>query len=108
MIRIAAAWFILGLLFFYTGGVFDKYNSLPNWIYYWWDKGLVVLLWLGIYFVAYDRLRRPLKPIIIFSIIRLVWDIVSFSTGVSIANSQAMSLLFLLLTLVVLWIYLKE
>jgi len=108
VIKVAVVWFLMGLLFFYTAAVFKSYDALPNWIYYCWAKFDSVLMWIVVYELCRRDMRKIIFPVLIFSIIRFIWDIVSFFTGVSVNNSSAVGFLFMLLVTVIFYLYLKE
>jgi len=98
----------MGLLFFYTAAAFDAYNGLPNWIYYFWNKGLDFMKWVVIYKLVDGRMRWVVKPVLIFALIRFIWDIVSYFTGLKVNNSVVVAILFMLLVTIFFYLFLKE
>ncbi len=108
MIAFTTIWYIMGLFVFYTAATFDSYENLPEWIYYWWAKLLDVLLFITVYNHVPTKWKAPLKPVIYFSIIRFVWDIISYITGLSVTNSIWVAFLFMVLTALLFWAFIKE
>lgn len=103
MIAAAIAWYLIGLIVFYTFGQL----SVDYWhdLYFIWDKAKDVFF-LG---AIYQLVRgRTVKYVLIFSIIRLIWEIFSSISGVSINNEKSVGVLFLILAIICLVILLSE
>lgn len=103
--RLAIAGFLLGLLVFYLAATFD--TRLWDWTYYLWDKsfGGGVAVWYAIYALSRDRVAIP---VLVFSIIRLIWEIISYFTGVSVNNTKYIAIGFVVLCVICLYQTYKE
>lgn len=103
MIAIALAWYLTGLIVFYSLGQL----SVDYWAeaYYIWDKAKDVFFIAAIHQIVR---ARAVYWILLFSIIRLIWEIFSSITGVSINNEKAVAVLFLILAIICLVILLSE
>ena len=99
MIKISVFVYCAGLFIFYLMGSFSMYDSLPNWLYYLWDKsfGAGFFVWLTLYCNVYKSDRKIIAPIVFFSLIRFIWDIISSLTNVSVNNENVVAVLFILL-----------
>lgn len=91
-IRFAIAVYMVGLLILYTWG---QINTGWHDVYYIWDKGKDLLLFIGIYYLIPRSQRNIIVPIIWFSVIRFIWQIVSTLTGLNINNTEAVGWLFI-------------
>ena len=100
-LKILITGYLIGIMFFYSVAVFE----LPKWafIYYSWDKLLDggVFAWAALYDLSKQPIRPVIKPIFLFSVIRFLWEVVSYFTGVSINNEWVVALLFLILLCVI-------
>lgn len=101
--KVAISWYVLGLLVFYFAATFD--TRLWDWAYYLWDKGFAVLVWYAIYRLSKERV---VIPVLVFSILRLIWEIISYFTGVSVNNTRAIAIGFVLLCAICLYQTYKE
>lgn len=101
----AIVFYILGLFVFY----FIADYQYKEWkeIYYLWDKTKDVILWVAAYQLL-KRLRPYLLPVVIFSIIRVLWDLTAWIISEDINNTKVIDWLFILLPLSIIWIYLNE
>ncbi len=104
-LHIAIVLYLLGLLTFYTVAVFD--TSIWNFIYFLWCKLVDTLVWGAFYYLAKNE-RKIIKPIFALSIVRLTWEIVSYITGVSVNNSLAVAICFMVLTCVIIILSVRE
>lgn len=98
ILGLALSGYILGMITWYTSAIFGYYNDWV-WAYYWWDKlfGASVFAWLTIYFCLDKMRKRIVLPLVLFLIVRFVWDIISYFTGVSVNNEWGVAALFLAL-----------
>lgn len=86
--------YIVGMLVFYRWGQLNT-----NWYeyYYIWDKSKDVLFLIGIYYLVPRWFRLAVVPVIIFSLVRLLWQIISTFTGLNINNTKVIGWLFVIL-----------
>ena len=107
ILRITMAWFLIGLVVFYTMATFPslQYNNWSH-TYYIWSKANDMLLAVTILFRP--KQYRIIIPVIFFMGIRFVWEIISIITGVSVNNTKAIGILFIILSCVCLLIIIKE
>lgn len=111
-VQIAVTFYCLGLLVFLIfanfapEGLYNKWN----WLYYWWEKifGAGIVVWLSVYFNCSSRERSIVAPVIIFSAIRIFWDVVSFFFGVHINSPFAVAILFIILLAICYWLTLRK
>lgn len=105
MIAVALSVYIIGLLILYTWGTLNQ-----GWYeyYYLWDKGKDTLLVMAMYCLAENRLKWAIKPVIIFSIVRFLWQVTSSITSWDINNIKVVDYLFILLALICSYLSLKE
>ena len=103
--RSSIMWYLLGLLLFYHMADFGK----PFWghLYYVWDKGKDVLLLVTLAGLA-PRHRKQILPVIIFSIIRFLWEVATWIISTDINGSRVIDYLFLLCLAAYLWPFIKE
>lgn len=95
ILKAAIAIYLVGLLVFYTLAV----DNIPAWrgSYYLWDKmcGGGWLLWYVIYINCKER--QIVAPVLWFSVIRFIWEIVSLITGITVSNEWAIAIMFIIL-----------
>jgi len=103
--KYAIAVYVVGLLFFYTLADFNI--ELHTIAYYIWDKGKDTLFLLALYSLLINC-KKVIKPVLIFSIIRLSWDIISRTTNIDLNHYQAVNLMLGSLLLISTLICLKE
>lgn len=110
ILKVAIAWYIVGLLIFLLWMVVEKTGGNNKWpdYYYIWDKAKDVLLIAAIYFLIEKKTRWIVLPALIYSIIRLIWEPISMMTGIGINNSMAVNILFLVLVTGVSTLLLKD
>ena len=103
MIALSLIWYLLGLIVFYTFGQI----GIDYWaeIYYVWDKAKDVLFIWAIYQLIKGK---AFLWVLIFSIIRFVWEIFSLILGTSVNNEKAVAALFLILSILCLAILLRD
>lgn len=104
-LTIAIVFFITGMAVWYTEAVFNDFNSWTVgkwWVrsYYLWDKICWLLAWLAIYNILHPSQRKIVLPLLYFLIVRILWEFVTWKTGLSVNNSIAVAVLFLVLLLV--------
>ena len=92
IIRVAIAVYMVGLLVFYTWG---QINTGWHELYFAWDKGKDLILMLGIREILPPKHRSIVTPLIWFSLIRFVWQIISTITGLNINNTEIVGWLFI-------------
>jgi len=84
-------WFLLiGWLYFLRKGTESEFTAA---IYYLWDKAKDVLLIACIYGMIAVKYRWILQPVLIYSIIRFIWEIISILTGWDINHPPTVKLL---------------
>lgn len=73
---------------------FDSGNYSESWgrAYGLWDKSKDLLL----VYLLFKQYKKIWKPLLIFAGIRLVWDCISWWSGVAINNNIAVGILFLI------------
>lgn len=100
LLSIAIAGYITGLAVFYTCALFGTYAW--DVIYFGWaklfDMGLV--FWAFFYFYSSPSIKRKVKWLFLFSVIRFVADVQSFYTGTGVNNQVLVAALFLILILI--------
>src|SRR4029079_4797703 len=76
-------WYVGGLLIFHMMDQFSTQNySNPVWdrVYYVWLKALHLIVWVTLYERCAEE--QPLiRPVVIYSLIALLWEIISWITG---------------------------
>lgn len=107
MLKAAVVGYLVGLLLFYTyASVFREPAQV--YLYYGWDKsfGGGFLLWLAVYSLTKDK--HLVMPVLILSIMRFVWEIISYFTGITVINTQAIAILFSFSIVCCLFLFLKD
>src|SRR5690349_8914072 len=104
MIQIALCFYMIGLLILYVWG---QLNNGWSEYYYIWDKGKDLLVFIALYLVA-KRLRWAVIPVIVFSAVRFIWQIISSITGWNINNTRAVGILFIVLAMICSFLTIKE
>src|SRR5690348_1671058 len=102
----SVAWYIVGLLVWYTFAWLGS-NGWHTYFYL-WDKGKDVLFLLCIYHLVKTEYKWVIRLIVIFSAIRLGWEIVSLITGWNVNNKRTVAGLFIVLTATISLILFKE
>lgn len=99
ILRLAITAYLVGLLVFYTRATFD----IPMWAWtYWiWEKGCShsVLSIYIIYKLSHEK--RLIAPVLAFTFIRFLWEIVSAFTGIYSNNQWVVAGLFMVLVVVI-------
>lgn len=96
--------FVLGgMAFFLNVQDIDKYEMQ----YYLWDKGKDVLSVLG-FMMLVRKDKWKLLPVLIFTLLRFIWEPLSKITGIDINNQVVCNILFGVLIATYLTIYLIE
>jgi hypothetical protein len=106
MIFIAIGWYITGLMIFLTTGLLDYNGFYPY--YYLWDKAKDVIFLAAILRPIPFKERWAVKPILIYAIIRFVWEIIVTVTGWKINDVKAMAILFLAMLAVCLYLMVTD
>lgn len=98
--------FIVGMIVFLTHAIFDY---IPAWdkIYYLWDKTKDLLFLICIYRI-YPFLRGTTKYIIIFAILRLLWEVITIIIHVSPNHAIGVNTLWLILVGFTVFLSIKE
>jgi hypothetical protein len=106
ILRVAISLYLTGLLMFYSFAAFEI--TYWSWLYYGWDKlfGCSALLWYVV--LIHTKEKHLVKPVFVFSIIRFLWEIMSYFTGVTVSNEIAIAVLFILLIAVCLYLFIKD
>lgn len=102
MLRVLISLYCIGLFVFYMFLSFSSWDSVPNWVYYMWDKSVSAgfFLWLCLYMNVRIDDRKIIAPIVFFSLVRLLFDIVGFFGGPTATNEHRVAILFVILLLV--------
>lgn len=110
MIRVAIAGYCSGLVICYMFLAFGEWDSLPNIAYFIWDKtfGGSLMMWLSLYMVCAATDRKAIAPVLFFSIIRVIWEIVVVTLGIGVNNSTGICILFVILIVVIYVLTLKK
>lgn len=96
-------WFVGGLLTFHMMDEFSTASySNPVWdrIYYLWLKALHFFAFI----VLYDRCEREqplIRPVVVYTLIALLWEIISWATGMDWNDTTGTTILFLTLLCVI-------
>lgn len=104
-VAVSLSVYIVGLLVFYSWG---QLNNGWYECYYFWDKGKDLFLFISLLLVVDKRYKWAVIPVVLFSIIRLTWQIISTVTGWNINNVQVVGWLFIVLALLCSFMTLKE
>ncbi len=101
---IAIAWYVIGMLVFYTCGVAE----ISYWrdAYFLWEKTKDLLLFSVIAAKPYQA--PGIKGVYFFAAIRLVWEILYNATEWSINDKKAVGILFIILTVTITCVLCKE
>lgn len=101
-------WFVGGLLTFHMMDEFSTASySNPVWdrIYYVWLKALLFIVFVAFYDRGTDEEKREaqtmLRPVILYSLIALLWEIISWATGMDWNDTTGTTILFLTLLCVI-------
>lgn len=105
MIRIGIVLYIIGLTVFYVEATFDRWWW--HQIYYLWDKSLLVCFLSGIYYLVPNENKYVIRPLVLFSIIRLTWQILVTLTGWDINDAIAVAVLFTILSIICAYLTIK-
>lgn len=102
---IAITAYMVGLLVFYVWGLFST-----GWyeVYYLWDKGKDALVFWAIYILISKKLKWAILPVLIFSIVRFIWQILSSVLKADINNEKAIDYLFIILAMLCSYLALKD
>lgn len=105
MIRIGIVLYIIGLTVFYVEATFDRWWW--HQIYYIWDKGILVCFLSGIYYLVPNENKYVIRPLVLFSIIRLTWQIIVTLTGWDINDAIVVAVLFIILSIICAYLTIK-
>lgn len=105
MIRLGIVWYIIGLTVFYVEATFDRWWWHE--IYHIWDKCLLVFLFKGIHYLVSEENKKIIFPVLIFSIIRLTWQIIVSITRWEINDARAVAVLFIILSVICAYLTIK-
>lgn len=102
IIRIAATLYCVGLFLFYLCAAFSIKGAslnISDWCYYWWEKtaGASIIAWLALYLNVGSIERKIVAPVLAFTVIRLIADVVTYFTGIGTNNNFVVAVLFLIL-----------
>src|SRR5574341_1493155 len=104
IVKIAIGWYITGLLIFHTKADFT--NHIWTKIYYSWQKTGDCLYLLALYYLV-PSYRRPLTPIIFYSIIRLCFQIIGFFRKTGQNDQFIITSLYLIALTIVVYLTIK-
>lgn len=108
IVPIAISWYLIGLLVFYTSATFHPtaYNTWNHAYYLWAKVNDALFLYI---IIAYPKaIRKQVKPAIFLAIVRAVWEVISWITGVQTNNTVAVGILFIILIVICLYLTIKE
>lgn len=97
--------YIFGLTIFYVEATFERWWWHE--IYYIWDKGLLICLFIGIHSLLPKHNKQVVVPVIWFAIIRFIWQVVTSITGWEINDARAVAILFIALSIVCTYLTIK-
>lgn len=99
MIRFTIAFFMIGMLVFYAMATFhiDYWSRL----YFIWDKGKDVIIMYSLWQLSVKKYGQVLQPVFWFTVVRLVWEFISWATGLAVNNSIVVGILFIIVSLYV-------
>ena len=105
MIRLTISFIVIWLIIFTSMATFDFGEYWENWgrAYAFWDKGAFCLLCWIAWKPQPKKDIKELKPLFWLLICRLVWDGISWLTGLDINNTKAVGVLFLIYSFYVLY-----
>ncbi len=99
ILSILLAGYLLGLFVFYLKAAFH----IKGWAtaYYIWDKaiGCGFFFWYFIYLSCEKPVKISIAPVVVFSLIRLLWEIPSAIYNISASNSLMVAFLFIALVI---------
>lgn len=103
ILKIAIALYIIPLFCFYTFLALGKDYS--DTIYFMWDKFCTgsFISWAVIYTMAGSS-SRYVVPVLAFSFVRVIWEIISKITGITATNDARIASLFIFLTISTGWL----
>lgn len=95
LFSISIAVYLVGLLVFYTSAVFD--TLVWDIVYFSWSKiaDCGLLMWSFLFFYLRGEMKRIVRPLFLFSILRFICDIQSWFSGIGVNNNIIVALLFL-------------
>ena len=105
MLRIGIVLYIIGLTVFYVEATFERWWWQE--LYYIWSKCLHLVLFWGIHQIVPREKKKIVFPVLIFSIIRFLWQVIVSITGWDINDARAVAILFTLLSIVCSYLTLK-
>jgi hypothetical protein len=93
MIKLSIFWIVFGLILFTTCAVFDQQIWARG--YAIWDKAKdLILIGLLVQFTR-KKYGNVFIPVFYLILLRLVWDLISWGTGLSVNNPKAVGILFI-------------
>lgn len=98
MIKVLIFLYCAWLMVCYNFLTFSAWDSLPNWLYYMWEKsfGVGFVMWLVLY-INVKKERPSLAPVVWFSVLRFGLDVFGFFTGITASSEPRIAVLFLAL-----------
>lgn len=98
---------VLGLTIFNTMGLLNKQWTIG---YFIWDKsvGCGFVIWMALYFTAPKNVKWMVRPVLLLSIIRFIWQILAYWQGWDINHQWWLALFFIILSLSAAYLTLKE
>lgn len=107
LIKVIISAHLLGL---FTFNLFGVLNLPWTTAYFFWDKsvGGGFLVWLLIYKLTHKADRWMIRPVLVISIFRFIWQAVSYIVGWNINNQWWLALFFILLSGGAMWLLYNE
>ena len=105
-LQAALLWYIIGIVSFLTYANFG--GAVWPEIFYVWDKVKDVLLFAAAYALCPAKVKPFVRPVLIYAVIRFIWEIISAITGVTINDHRAVNTLFLVMAVVVAVLLIKD
>lgn len=105
LVAIAVIWYLAGQ------AAHLIYGNNSAWyanLYYIWNNGKELLLCLSVFYLIPKDHRWIIKPVIIYSIFRFIWEIVNLTTDTGINHPQAVKVSFTLLLTGVIILLIKD
>lgn len=108
VLAVAISGYILGLLSFYISASFESYPWVAY--YFIWAKifDCGILFWSFLYYSGNEKIKKLVRWLYAFSIIRLLVDVQSLFTGIGVNNEPLVAICFVCLIIVASILLLKD